>query len=680
MKKDLNVVKREESTSNFQKEVKNFFLLYRINLKLSLRDVGSIISGILFASLVTLFFILEFSEIIVAGSADKYGTYKILVYTLGSSTLIFHILLSSLYLFKKQVKDGIASIELRAGFKTWKSYLIRVLIVFSTSLVYIGVSLAITIVLNAMSIGNTKLFFNLHYSQVFFLTFLAFFSTMIMTVVMVMFKTSMATMFAMVYMIAIALAPITASFSYLLFQERDTNYNTNIRIISGSKFYNSFKGNEELFNDDNGFGKSKTTTSINEYVKATLDPLSEYTEDGKSIYDENYKMEGFSLRHSVEMNGASSSVKFENSKASHILTKNLGFGQVYYNYNVFEENGVESKQEYLLEETPIWPLLEAINEAVLKNQDSFSSNNSGEIPTLFIEKSSYYWMNRIDGKNMDIDNLVKELSRQLPEYSGILKFIQNFYNQYRSILADAYYKGRYWSSGSSYKASYNDILDNALIPSSRGVQIDNYYSWKELYTIGNYPNYSDPFNFDEVDAPNKRDRCSLGYKNELAKSHNDEMAKVYKSFPELTILNQLIVSLWRMAMDFDIYRTDELDSSLYEYYNTTVASNTLKTDIFRHFAAMSTGLFSDVLYNDLFNVSNEVFYQGQFYTVTNIFDFENFSYTNREADAAMQPAYKTTKIKTKTLFLIPLAYFVYIVLISPLGYIGYVVFNKKAKL
>ncbi|WP_338985282.1 hypothetical protein [Spiroplasma endosymbiont of Diplazon laetatorius] len=639
-----------------------------------------------------MFFVLEFTNIIVSGSSAEYGTYKVLVYTLGSSSLIFHILLNSLYLFKKQVKDGIASIELRAGFKTWKSYLIRVLIIFSTALVYIGITLGVSIILNATSIKDIKLFFNLQYSQVFFLAFLAFFSTLIMTVAMILFKTSMATMFAMVYMITIALAPITASFSYLMKEIEDNNYKTNIRIISGANFYNQFKSNENLFNDKGENDESITNSAINDYVEKALTPIANEKEGNYSAYNKSgNEIEGFSLRHNVKYNNLQTSKNIENSKSSTILTRNLGLGQVYYNYNVFGEEKYANK-DYLLEGTPIWNVLEPINEYVYDNRYKLNATNKGEISSIFVKQPKYSWWSKVDSKNININNFVNEISSGLPEQRELLKLIEKFYNSYKNIFPTFDKRGSSWGWDEQKSAAYNDILDSALLDSTRDPISSyygdlNFYSWEEFYTNNNSNSYySSSFNFNQVSDGEKGQRKEL-YKNKVWSEQNNEvinknneMAQVYNDFPELTIINQLIISLWRMAMDFDIFRTGELDSSLYEYYNTTVASNSLKTDVFRHFAAMSTGLFSDALYNDLFNVSNATFYQGQFYTIKNIFDFENFSYTNKAKNVAMQPAYQNIKIKTKKQFLIPLAYFVYIVLISPLGYVGYIIFNKKAKL
>ncbi|AGR41809.1 hypothetical protein [Spiroplasma diminutum] len=678
--KDTNkVMLKKDKQTNFVKEYKNFALLYRINLKLSLKNVGSIISGILFAFVTIILFFVEFTEVIKSASLNNYATYKILTYSLSSSLLIFHILLNSLYLFKKQVSDGISSIELRAGYKTWKSYLIRVFIIFSTSLIYILITLLSVIILNLTSINDTVMIFSLHYSQVFFFGFLAFFSTLVLSTIMIMFKTSLATIFAMLYILMIALAPITASIKFMIINSENSNYKTNIKMIAGESFYQANSKNENLFNDDNGSGESKTITSIDNYIQEVLKPLEGKTDGGKVILPAENYFNGFDLKGVVKENALNDSYSFNYAKANHILTKNLGLGQVYYKYNVFNQNQ-ELEQEFLLEKSPVWNILEPINKTVLEKTNSFTKSNSEKIPTLFVKTNKYYSNRFINSKNIDINTFIDELKQELPELYLFLNFIQKFYNEYKSIILSLNFANNGF-------AMYNDILDNALLNNSSYMPSKslNYYSWKETWTEeeGQY-NRNFSRNFCEVDKYNSFDNSEwyVCKENTDLIKHNNDMAKVYADIPELTILNQLIVSLWRMSMDFDTFRDnrESIDDSLYNYFNITVASNSLKTDIFRHFAAISTGLFSKPLTNDLYNVSSSGFYQGQFYNIKNIFEFENYSYQNKDLNAPMEPVYKNKQIKNRVVFIIPLAYFAYIVLISPLGYVGYFMFNRKSKL
>ncbi|WP_339021058.1 hypothetical protein [Spiroplasma endosymbiont of Atherix ibis] len=146
------------------------------------------------------------------------------------------------------------------------------------------------------------------------------------------------------------------------------------------------------------------------------------------------------------------------------------------------------------------------------------------------------------------------------------------------------------------------------------------------------------------------------------------MAEVYKKFPELTIINQLIINLWRDSMEFSI--GDSIEESLYNYHDSTVKSNTLKTDLFRHFAAMSSGLFSQVLLNDSYNTESTIFYQGQFLNISNIFDFENYNSENKTPGSQMEPVYEKVQIKKRVVFMIPLAYAMYFILIIPLAFVG----------
>ncbi|WP_339034326.1 hypothetical protein [Spiroplasma endosymbiont of Cantharis rufa] len=681
-----------------KKNFKNFTLLYSINLKLTMKNVGSIISGLIFAIATIIFFIVEYTDIIKASDISSYSSLKYFTFLVSGITIIFHILLNTLYLFKKQVKDGIASIELRAGYKTWKSYLIRILITFTIACIYITVPLMFAIILNLTSLNNSELFFNLHYSQTFFFYFLALFSTIFISLIMVVFKTSLATLFSMLFMITIGLAPMFASIKFIISTSKADNWKTNIKMFSAQEFYNNFKEDKELFDDDDGNGKSLSLNGMNSYLVNALEPLKQYekAEENEESSEEKfwYKIvptddffPGWNSKKYLSKNEFNNHQNFNYEKATHILLKNIGYGQVYYNYNVFDENK-EIQQQYLLEKTPIWKVIEKINRTTLENKDSLISENENEIPSLFV-KDEYYsnssW-NKIESKDINIDNFVDQLSKLLPEYSNMLVFTKNFYNKYKtSILADN--KDTY-SSGIK---GYNEILDLPIIdsrPSDYYKTLD-FFSWKKIYEFGNQ-SYDESLTDDFCNLTLSYEGESTYLeicKNNKVIEQNNQMAKVYRKFPELTIINALIINLWKESMEFDVVRplifnveSVTIDDGLYSYFSISKKSNTLTTDISRHFAAMSTGLFSSKLLNDSYNSLNNVFFQGQFLNIKNIFDFENSSSENQIKGSSMKPVYEKNKIKKTTTFIIPLAYFIYIVIIMPFGYVGYLVFNKKSKL
>ncbi|WP_339029794.1 hypothetical protein [Spiroplasma endosymbiont of Cantharis nigra] len=680
-----------------KKNFKNFTLLYSINLKLSMKNVGSIISGIIFTLATIIFFIVEYTKIIKTSDIASYSSLKYFTFLVGATSLIFHILLNSLYLFKRQVKDGISSIELRAGYKTWKSYLIRILITFTVACIYITIPLLFAIFLNLISLNNSTLFFNLHYSQTFFFYFLALFSTIFISLIMVIFKTSLATLFSMIFMITVGLAPMFASLKFIMSTTKVDNWKTNIKMLSAQDFYNTFKKDKELFNDDDGNGNSLSLHGMNSYLINILDPLKQYEEtveiEDKANKKFSYKIvptedffPGWNSKRYLSKNEFSDNGNFNYEKATHILLKNIGFGQVYYNYNIFGANN-EVDQQYLLERTPIWKIIEKINKTTLENKDVLISENENEVPSLFVKgESQYYNANRVESKDINIDNFVNQISEKLPEYSNILVFIKNFYNKYKtSIIADN--NDSYFSNDKIY----NEIFDLTLV-NSKGLSYDknfDFFSWKKVYEYGQ-ENFNDNF---------ADDFCNLTLRDEDGKTNlevcqnnkiieqNNEMAKVYKKFPELTIINALIINLWKESMEFDVVRPISrdnkavtIDDGLYSYFNISKKSNTLTTDISRHFTAMSTGLFSSNLLNDSYNSTGTVFFQGQFLSIKNIFDFENSSSENQSRGSSMKPVYEKNKIKKRTSFIIPLAYFCYIVIIMPFGYVGYLIFDKKAKL
>ncbi|ALD66013.1 ABC transporter permease [Spiroplasma cantharicola] len=675
-----------------KKNFRNFTLLYSINLKLSLKNIGSIISGLVFSLVTIIFFITEYSNIIDKSNISSYTSLKYLTFLFGGATLIFHIVLNSLYLFKRQVKDGISSIELRAGYKTWKSYLIRVLITFTVACIYITIPLLFAIILNLANLSDSTFFFNLHYSQIFFFYFLAFFSTIVLSLMMVVFKTSLATLFSMIFMFTVVLAPMFASFKFIMSSSDFSNWKTNIKMLGAQDFYNTFKSDNELFDDDENEGQSKSLNGIHKYLNQSLQPLNKYEnieENSESKF--NYKIipdqkffPAWNSKKYLNQNEFTSQENFNYEKATHILLKNIGFGQVYYNFNVFDDNTHE--QKYLLEKTPIWKIIEKINRTALENSEKLIAQNENEIPSIFVKKTYSYVNNEVNSKDINIENFSTQMSNILPEYSSMFSFIQTFYNKNKTaILADN--KNPYSSSNSFY----NDIFDFALV-NTRNKDYRktlNFFSWKKVFESNNkksYQNVTDDFCKLTVSNNSDGEPLKLCINQEVQKQ-NDEMAKVYKKFPELTIINALIINLWKEAMEFDVVRpsgwyssNSSIDDGLYLYFNVAKKSNTLTTDISRHFAAMSTGLFSSRLLNDSYNSSGTIFYQGQFLNIKNIFDFENFSSENKEQGKAMKPIYEKLKIKTSTSFIIPLAYFIYILIITPLGYVGYLAFNKKAKL
>ncbi|WP_339021057.1 hypothetical protein [Spiroplasma endosymbiont of Atherix ibis] len=176
--------------------------------------------------------------------------------------------------------------------------------------------------------------------------------------------------------------------------------------------------------------------------------------------------------------------------------RNMAFGQVYYNYDMFKKNSKQNLKEvtnnYLLETTPIWNLLKDINQSVLDNQNSIKDNNSNLIPSIFVKNLNSYYGKSINTVDMNINNFIKEISLKLPQYSTVFNFINNYYNKYKTIIiSESKSIGKAFNSK---EAIYHGIMDTPL-----AYELDkhnknkiHFYSWKKFYESENQTQNNSP--------------------------------------------------------------------------------------------------------------------------------------------------------------------------------------------
>ncbi|AGR40809.1 ABC transporter permease [Spiroplasma taiwanense] len=673
--------KSKDKSKGNKKELRNYFVLYGINLNLTFKNVGVVLSGLLFLLMAIIFFSLETFSAVKQNNLKNYSLYKNLSYIFLSGTIIFQVLLTSLYLFKRQFKNGITAIELRAGYKAWKSFTIRILIELTVLWVYVTIALVIVVFLNLISGANMEIFASLLYAQIFYLYFLSLISILIISALMIFFSTAISTSLGMVFICLVSLSPVFGSLKYIISSSGQTNYLANIKLKAGYDFYNNFKYDQNLF-DDNAeksetdlYEKSKTLSNISENIEKIINPLVDTGEFNFSNFFSYFDNKSYLSKVPLHLDSYDIGNETLNLvRIQNILTKNLTAGQILYNYNLY--NHSSNDPIYIFEGNPIWDFLYKINNEIFENMNNYSSYNETKLPDIF-SYTNYSNQNKLR-EFLNIKEIIEQLSAKIPEYKDLLKYIENFYKEYSLILASSTRNNNFYNSA----WSLNSLLDIFSL------QLDSnnsrYFNWKDSFFRNNY--YIDDYMCEKIIVNENGEKIVENICNEEVIDKNDKISKMYRKFPELAIINVLAINLWKEAMVFDIpnfnivNNVNDINEGLYNYFNEGETSNTLTTDIFRHFSVMSSGVFTSPLINDSYNSQSSLIFQGQTIKIKNIFNFENQAPINKKEFQALEPVYKDKKFEYKNAFIIPLAYFIYLLLVSPLSYLSYFTFNRKSKL
>ncbi|AHI52459.1 ABC-2 transporter permease [Spiroplasma culicicola] len=636
-------LKLDKRKANVEKQASaNFTIIFNINLKMALKNAGILVTKLVYIFAMIMILTFEVSSAIKPQDVDSLATFKLIFYIFSTILTVFYTMVITIYLLKKQWSDGIHSIESRAGFKPWKSYLIRALVQFTVMSISNAIILFYCIVLQFISAANTEIYFAYVYSQMFFLVFLSVVVTLMLLVIFAVCNTLVGTMLSTVLMFFMAFSPLFASIKSLLSGDSSIDYGLKMNAIDAFTRSTLSDGNvkvNSLYKDQLNNDQSIYLTQFKDNLEGLSETLSEEI-DIKYLGLSQIPLEARTMVEYYDLNNGDINAQWVVWKD--MTYKLLSTGQ--YGYENYVEGDNLPKEKFILNKLPIADILEDLLVAVIENSTQFKNENDGIVPALFIESYSWNYTPEV----IQIDNFISQLKKVKPEYSNFLTNINKIYNKMSVVL----------------NADSTQIFSNTQRTHSSDTPIAH-----ELYT-------SDiSYSQNDIQSRNICDEIGIECNQEIL-DRNEAVAETYNSFPELSIINYLIINLW-----FDSFALDSEIDTLYQYYNNSQAAKDLTTDVFKHFGVMSTGIFANPLINDSFNSSSFApIKQGNTTSVKNILDYEKYTPDNLEAYALQEPYIIKEKLKYTNAFIIPLAYFVYLLVCSPLAYIGYWFYERKTKI
>ncbi|QGS51554.1 hypothetical protein [Spiroplasma tabanidicola] len=711
-----------QHNEKFRKPKVNTRVIFCINLKMTFKNPGVIVAFILhLLALIAILFV-ETSVGIQPQSIKDISTYKVLFYVLTTLSTIFFVMMLMLFLFKKQKKSGIHAIELRAGLATWKSYIIRFLVAFSVITIANLIILGFVAILGILMPVSNELYLAFPYSQAAFNFFLAIIIILILLPLFIYSSTMVGTLLSTVLMFAFSLSPIFASIRYS-FMGRDVQDDYALKFNAINDFYNATKNDQnvnKIFQDEavsTTDSRSKLLTTIEKnfvgsstsQFKSLAFPIPQNIKDysnnlmRKSESEEQYPINPYEWNlvnnDPSTMNNNFLSIPFTSLIWDSILTDSLSIGQVNYDFSyVPSVSKTQRIKKSIFEGTEIKNVLDKIYDALEKNQSNISSNNENQIPSLFINKQSQY--KAVKTKTILVNNFARQLGNYIPEFSNILNSVAKIYDKYAAVFneqqtsilknskplnvvynynSDGYKAEDFYTSDFRANSFSSRQLYNPVNNPNKGKNYREAYSVDYAY-FSEYKKYKAQSN-EEANNQNEYDLGDTGLEelNDNEKSiieNNKKVENLYKKFPEITIINWLIVNMWYESLAIAVSSVDDL----YDYYVNSKNGSKLTFDIFRHFAVMSSGLLSNSSINDSYNnYSGAPIYQGQTSSIKNILDYEKYLPEYVDSYNVQKPYLEEGAVIYKNSFIIPLAYAMYLLIASPLAYLGYLAYRKKIR-
>ncbi|AKU79345.1 hypothetical protein [Spiroplasma turonicum] len=620
---DSNLLKK----SNNHNSYKNFNNLYAINLKITLKSPGILTMGIIMAALLFILFIIEFS--VEYSIEASYSTYRDIVYIFISFTVLLYTLVSSFYLYKKQNKTGIQAIELRAGYTVLKSFLIRQFVQLTSFFIYVLPVIILSFSFIYIFNMTISFYFGTVFSQIFFILFLGLFSTIIINSFVLLFKTAMSACLSTIFIIILSLVPFIYNLSKIMNSNKEIQsyISTNLKLKSGYDFYDNFKNNQEInyiFSDESKNQNSSTLENIYENYNSALFNL-----DNDSVYNrlksDDIKLWRFNERNSNDP----------------ILVYPIKKGAVLFNYMLKNENQENDNKSWtLLNNTNIGKLLLNINKQLLDiNFESLPKKFSNIKPNIY---NSYIYSTN-NKLNVTLENLLTAFNNYLPQYNDLAEFINNFYIRNYEYLTN--------NNSENIK-----LLDTISTSGENGN--NSWLKWDEgIKNISGSPDK------DIVEQ-------------------NNNYKKKYEKFPELLIFNSILLGLWKNSMIFNVYDKLDVSYSLDSYENFKQKFSGASTNIILHFPMMFSGVFMNPVQDDSLSTIATLSVSKPSAYISNIFSFEKYAPENKinTNNPALEPIYKNSNLEYSSYFIKGLAFFIYLLLVSPIVYFNYILFKRKAKI
>ncbi|QHX36354.1 hypothetical protein [Spiroplasma sp. BIUS-1] len=639
---NLNLVKAPKPKKIKSKKDENTFsgfsTLYLINIKRLLRN-----KAVIAMAIVSLLVTLIMSSLVTSfmknpDDAASIGTIMVSIQFICEIFffIIFMIILSS-ELIKKQLLEGIQNIEIRSGVSYKKSFLLR-WYVFMT---FVG-GLALANSILKIAIGSDIIFKFSPFSLVILSTCVFYFFigivwTPVVFAVTILCSLAWSVMLNVFIAMLLVFSGMISSMDTIM--EYDTSMNhqlvmkTNLKLSIANSFYETMKDDESnkiqaLFKDENKGGKSILSYQLTKNASG----LTWYTQDGKT---KETIINSYSIYLYLNPNFRN------NSEAKEAFSSSLYGGT----FNIKVKSDAHDNKLYQpLLDTSIFNLLNDIFKTV---EEGMKTNNNKPPLSLPGYQGGFMDENGYDSNFHDISPLIKWLNKQekTKEYKNLLNWVDRLYSKYKFILPSI--RERYYSSG------------------------------------GKDPVY-EPFVFvSSFDG---------GYGNSIiSNDENSDIYKVYKRYPELMIINDIITESWISTMISRAeYRYNSYDSrpfdnprEVYENYQDWTNSSILKNNlnIFGHFSILNSQLFGNNFTKDLLFRDSMLGYSGLTTGYKNLEDLASVDIRNAiDGEQPLTPIFENVQLSKKLGFIAPLAFAIYLLVGLGFTYLIYLLWARKAKI
>ncbi|AUB31165.1 hypothetical protein [Spiroplasma floricola] len=630
----LKLVKTQKPKK--EKKFNGFKTLYLINLKRLIRNKGILATSII-SMIITLIFSLTVAN--TMKSPETAMEIGLIMLSIGFIIQIFFFILfmiiMSTELIKKQMLDGIQNIETRSGMKFKTSFLLRWLVFITFVGGVWAINTLITILTSSSVLFKFDLISGIIFGTCIFYLFLVFFWTPIIFFITIICSIAWSVMLNIFITLVLVFSGMISSIPMLFSNDQIRNNTMVMNLNLRLEIANSFYN---TFKDDENINFIFNDNEMNNQTSK----FSAAINSNKSLKTQNINVTDLYYYNLI------SNDNIKDKRDVQILERSLYGGKPNLKYSYNSEDASVTPKNVLSGTDIFEKILNPIYEEVLKGMKS--DNNKPPV-----SKPAYMggFINKRETSQgfHDLAPLSKWLSKQedTKKYASLLKWVEKIYSNYSFTLTATRPYGSYSSGSGTYEP---------------------YIFASKFISNNNQENFDDEI--------------------------NTEANRVYKRYPELMIINDIITETWlnTMMSRTELYRNtmygsssgssfkqDEVYSTYQEWVNKSILKNNL--NIFQHFSIMYGQLFGKAMNKDLIFSNSILAYSGITTGYSNYQDLNKVDIRNRSSqdqNKPLEPIFKDVKLKKKFGFSAPLAYLMYLLVSFAMMYLVYLLWSRRSKI
>ncbi|ALD66015.1 hypothetical protein [Spiroplasma cantharicola] len=628
----METIKTKVLKTKKPKEFNGFKTLYLINLKRLLRN-----KAVLATAIISIIVTLILSSSVAGLLNTPINAFEIGVIIVSISFIfevfffIVFMIIMSTELIKKQMQDGIQNIETRSGIKFNSSFLLR-WFVFIT---FVGGIALINSILKIIIASSIVLKFDLISGIVLSTCVFYFFLTIVWSpivfLVTILCSIAWSVMINILIAMILCLSGLFSSLSSMTDFTRINNYDSVMKTNIKINISKSFYDN---FKDDKAVNSIFIDSKANEKSSLFLNQIQTNLElESLNAQDINY--------YNLSNLGQRQGLAFD----SLIAALYGGGANIHYAEVEITEPEDTIKSEIakpVLQDTEIFKILNEIYQTILTGMKS--NNNK---PTISSPGFKGGYLDELYGAESGFHNLsplIKWLKKQedTKKYSALLDWVNSIYSKYAFILTGT----------------------------------------KMMEQNRTYIFASD---FDEL--------WKLLEKKETV-VENSQVHKVYKRYPELLIINNIITEawlnnmLWKAELYNSVWGLSSEESNFndaaqaYQAYQGWANESILKNNIniFQHFSIMYSQLFGSAFNKDLVFSKSVLAYSGITNGYTNYSELAKYDLSENKSNEALTPIFEKANLKKKFGYNVAVSYLIYLLVSFGLNYLVYLVWSRKSKI